>query len=327
MLSAFVVRHDGTRVVRAFAKVSEVEAVVDRFMFQVGRASARGIPTGERGARLATDAETELAALARFILAPIEEAIDGARRITVVPVGAVHGVPMGALPLGTGRLMDRGEISIAPSASVLGRMGSVTTARRGVLLVGVSDERSPRAEAEVHEAAEALRTAGAVGVMVLTGAAATRAALAERAGTVGHLHVAGHARLIASNPQASGLKLSDGWMTAGEIAGLDLAGATVVLTGCDTGRGGEDEERSALGLAWAVLAAGAASLTMTLWAVHDATTATLLARAYRDHHGGRGSVGPALRAAQRAMVSEAETNGGRLHAAAWTPFVTAESLW
>jgi hypothetical protein len=38
-------------------------------------------------------------------------------------------------------------------------------------------------------------------------------------------------------------------------------------------------------------------------------------------------MGAALRAAQRAMLGETKHNPGALHAAAWAPFVTVESLW
>ena len=50
------------------------------------------------------------------------------------------------------------------------------------------------------------------------------------------IHIASHARFVRSDPLASGLRLADGWLTARDILNLRIGGATVVLSGCDTGR-------------------------------------------------------------------------------------------
>jgi CHAT domain-containing protein len=185
--------------------------------------------------------------------------------------------------------------------------------------MGVSDERAPRSEVEAHDVAACLSSA-----VVLTGPAATREAFFQRCGSCSHLHLACHARFIPSNPGASGLKLSDGWITAHEITRAYLSGASVLLSGCDTGRASVSGGDEQMGLARAVLSAGASSVTTTLWPVHDASTAELMGSAYRSMTGADGSfgtIGAALQAAQREKMKSGA------HAAAWAPFVTVYRPW
>ena len=162
------------------------------------------------------------------------------------------------------------------------------------------------------------------GASVLTGPAATRRAFLDRCGGCSHLHVACHARFIPSNPGASGLKLSDGWLTAKELSRVYLSGASVLLSGCDTGRAASADGDDQMGLTRAVLSAGASSVTTTLWPVHDAATAELMGIAYRsmmDRTNGQGNIGPSLLAAQRTRLKSGA------HPAAWAPFVTVYKPW
>lgn len=321
-VSAFVVRRGAARVHRRFAAVDDLRERLAGLMFQVGRALARGLPGGARGARLAGDADAELLALSDLLLTPLAPALADAERLAIAPTGPLHGVPFPALRLGPRRLLDVRELGIVPSASVLARLP-----RQGggpALVVGVGDPAAPRADAEAHEVARVMPDA-----TVLTGLGATRAAFRAMTRGKGHVHFAGHARFIPTNPGASGLKLIDGWLTASDLAGLDLRGASVMLSGCDTGRAataGGDEQ---VGLARAVLSAGAASVTTTLWPVHDESTSALMAGAYNTMYGEDGGprrapakvIGRCLRTAQRDLLNQGA------HAAAWAPFLTVCSPW
>jgi tetratricopeptide (TPR) repeat protein len=333
MLSAYVLRsrdHDGGRSVtvrRGIASVASVRAALALLMFQIGRAMARGLPTGERGERFKHDAIAELDAIGLLILHPLMGALDGCTRVVVVPTGPLHGVPfpaLGTAGAGSPRLLERMDVAISPSASVLERIAPPVLGR-GAMMIGVADERAPRAEAEAHDVASFIP-----GASVLTGPAATRQAFLERCGGCSHLHVASHARYVPSNPAASGLRLSDGWLTARELSKLYLSGASVLLSGCDTGRsavtGGDDQT----GLTRAVLSAGASSVTTTLWPVHDTATAELMGMAYRSMTEKRTgldpsvdprTIGASLLAAQRSQMKAGE------HPAAWAPFVTVYKPW
>ena len=50
------------------------------------------------------------------------------------------------------------------------------------------------------------------------------------------LHLASHGMFRANAPLQSGVRLADGWLTAERAGRIDLRGAVVVLSACDTGR-------------------------------------------------------------------------------------------
>jgi CHAT domain-containing protein len=316
-----VMKRSAVEVRRRTANVSAIRARLDAMNFQVGRAISRGIPGGARGARLAEDVEHELATLGELILAPILDAISGVERIAFVPAGPVHGVPLGALRVNGERLMSRTSTTISPSASVLCHLPPRRGAR--ALIVGVADEHAPRAEDEARVVAQ-----GVPGALLLCGASATRGEVSRAMTGAGLVHIASHARFIASNPGASGVKLADGWLTARDIMSINLAGAEVVLSGCDTGRAVVKGGDEVLGLTRAFLAAGASMLVQTLWALHDESAARIMARAYGVGYGEgalrgerRFGLGEGIR---RAQVEEERSDR---HAAAWAGFVTVGAPW
>lgn len=71
----------------------------------------------------------------------------------------------------------------------------------------------------------------------------------------------------------------DGWLTAEEIARLDLQADLVILSACDTGRGRITGD-GVVGLTRSFLAAGADTVIVSLWQVPDTPTATLMAAFY-----------------------------------------------
>jgi CHAT domain-containing protein len=118
------------------------------------------------------------------------------------------------------------------------------------------------------------------------------------------------------NPLFSGLALADGWLTTLDIFSLRLQASLVTLSACETGRslvGGGDE---LLGLMRATLAAGAASLLASLWAVEDSSTATLMQGFYSRLAQGERK-GEALRQAQRDFI---EAGTSYAHPYFWAPF-------
>ncbi|MEM8543238.1 MAG: CHAT domain-containing tetratricopeptide repeat protein [Cyanobacteria bacterium P01_H01_bin.119] len=72
----------------------------------------------------------------------------------------------------------------------------------------------------------------------------------------------------------------DGWLTAVEIANLELDADLVVLSACDTGRGRITGD-GVVGLPRAFLAAGAEQVIVSLWQVPDAPTADLMVAFYQ----------------------------------------------
>ena len=342
VLSAIVVRPGGVTVVESLGPVAGVGTALAAFSFQVARAIARGMPSGEMGDRLAGAAEQALGALLAPIVDHLRAAIAGASTLVIIPTGVLASIPWAGLPLvGVGSFDGAGHgvaVTLVPSASIFVRLRQARAARSGddarsvrrqSLVVGIADAAAPNAEREA-----ALIAASLEDVTLLLGAQATRGAFAEAARTSHRIHLATHARFIASEPMASGIKLADGWLTTRDLGELNLAGADVILSACETGRaaGGQGEE--VLGLSRGLLVAGAGSLVLSNWAVHDESTYELMAALYKIIEsesnpvggssfgsGGSGSGGSSsgglASALMRAMGRVRVT---RPHPAAWAPF-------
>jgi CHAT domain-containing protein/tetratricopeptide (TPR) repeat protein len=96
----------------------------------------------------------------------------------------------------------------------------------------------------------------------------------------------------------------DGLLTGLEVSALDLAGTKlVVLSACDTAMGSVMNGAAVFGLRRAFTLAGAESLVMSLWPVHDAATADLMNKFYAELALGR-SRGEALRTAQLSLMGD-----------------------
>jgi CHAT domain-containing protein len=176
-------------------------------------------------------------------------------------------------------------------------------------VVGVSDPLIPAATAEARAVARHFP-----GADLLTDDEATLGRIEKSAAGAGIVHLACHGLFRADNPMFSALKLHDGWLTAADAMGLDLAGALVTLSACESGRNEVFAGDELIGLTRAFLGAGAATLVVSLWLVQDETTARLMERYYELLKGGAGSAS-ALRTAQLTLKQEFP------HPYYWAPFV------
>ncbi|MBV9230827.1 MAG: CHAT domain-containing protein, partial [Chloroflexi bacterium] len=127
---------------------------------------------------------------------------------------------------------------------------------------------------------------------------ATIARLIEQSPGSPVIHLATHGQSRLDAPNFSSILLADGQLNALDAFRLNLKGCELVtLSGCETGlalSGGGDEQ---LGLGRAFLAAGAASLVISLWPVEDNATNELMLCFYQHLLTGDSKV-QALRAAQ-----------------------------
>jgi CHAT domain-containing protein len=238
------------------------------------------------------------------VLALLEvEAHTGAlAELVIVPHGLLHQLPFHAFFDGEQYLLERLSISYAPSATVftLCQERQPRPAGQAVILA-VPDAQIPAAAHEAGAVAERLQ-ARLGQVQSLIAEAATRSALHQAADRARILHLSCHGLFRQDTPMFSALKLADGWITAAELAQLDLRGALVTLSACESGRSqvlGGDE---ILGLTYAVLSAGAASLIVSQWLVPDQATAELMTECYRALDQGR-DLALALRTAQRHVMT------------------------
>lgn len=313
-LVAFVLSDGDVRVRRGLASRTELEQRVQRIRFQVSRAiasSGRAIDAG-RGERMLADMQRELAATYDLLLASCLEGIGETRRLVIVPHGPLHALPFNTLWDGERSLIERYEITIVPSSSVLcqlhtTRAGLDAVAAGAPLVVGVADDLAPGI------AGEARAIARQVSGQLLLNAEATSNRFAREAVTASIIHLATHGRFLPGQPLASGLRLGDRWLTIADIYRLRLAAPLVVLSGCDTGRAAVADGDELVGLTRAFLAAGASSLVYSLWLANDENTVDLMTRFYAAHRAGQ-TPAAALRTAQLQLMEQ------RAHPAYWAPF-------
>ena len=111
----------------------------------------------------------------------------------------------------------------------------------------------------------------------------------------------------------------DGVLTALEAAGLDLLGTQlVVLSACDTGVGEAVQGEGVFGLRRAFYIAGARTLVVSLWKVHDQATQQLMTGFYRNLKNGQGKA-TALRNAQLSLRKQREWR----HPFFWAGFIVS----
>jgi CHAT domain-containing protein len=103
------------------------------------------------------------------------------------------------------------------------------------------------------------------------------------------VHLATHSLLDNQRPELSGVVLSlvdrsgrsqNGFLRLYDIYNLRLGADLVVLSACQTARGGEIEGEGLIGLTRGFLYAGAPRVVATLWAVDDRTTALVMKHFY-----------------------------------------------
>jgi CHAT domain-containing protein len=309
---AFIYVKGALQIARRISQVSQIEPLVGRLASQWDRFTVSPAFVERHIAQLTRSTQQALGALYQELVAPIEGLLaaipDAARQLVIVPHGLLHQIPFHALYNGSRYLLDDYEITYAPSTTAFVRAGAAPPQSGRALIVGVDDPLIPMVAQEIAAIGERLPHA-----RLLSGAAATVEAVREEAAGCAVLHLACHGLFRSDNPSFSSLRLGDGWLTAAEIAQLDLRGALVALSACESGRGRVYDGDEVIGLARAFLVAGARTLLCSLWLVQDASTATLMAAWYAGLARGHGAAA-ALRQAQLAVREQFP------HPYYWAPF-------
>ncbi|MCA9235839.1 MAG: tetratricopeptide repeat protein [Planctomycetales bacterium] len=120
---------------------------------------------------------------------------------------------------------------------------------------------------------------------------------------------------------SSGGTVDDGWLTAMEIASLDLDGVELaVLSACNTGMGDVEAGEGVQGLQRALVHAGVQSLVTSLFEVPDHETQQLMTEFYRRLHDGESTLA-AFSGAQRALIAQRREANGAAHPFYWGSFV------
>lgn len=310
---AFLVTADSVDAIRLGTQLSQIERLV-----QLLRLNIRAVPNSriDRVGSLEENAQGILQKLHECLLAPLGGRLAAFPDLIIVPHGPLHYLPIHALYDGQRYLLESHTISHLPGASLLRYCSQPLHAARGLVTVGHSlDNQLP------YTVQEAQGIAAMFGGEAILEGEATRERFRQAASDCQVLHVATHGDFRPDNPLFSGLRLSDGWLTTLDIFNLRMQASLVALSACQTGRnvvGGGDE---LLGLMRAFLAAGTASLILSLWAVDDQSTAQLMEAFYRELSLGSNKA-QALRSAQLRFLAAPDDDRGVLlrHPYFWAPF-------
>jgi CHAT domain-containing protein len=306
---AVVGRGDDLRVVPV-ADVAQVLDLLARFAAQRDRLRLGAAFAERHGARLVQSCRNVLGDLHDALVAPVLADLQerpASPPLVVSPHGPLHAVPFHALWAGDRYLIDERAVAVTPSLALEAprRTEAATTPP---LIVGVADDLAPLAAVEARAVHER------IGGDLLHGEAATADAFVEAAAGRSLIHLATHAWHRSDNPMFSAIRFADRWLTAAEVLErLDLTGAVVVLSACETGRSSTTGGDELLGLVRGFLGAGTRRLVASLWPADDAATAELM-----DHFHlslATDGVASALRTAQL------RTRETFPHPSHWAPFV------
>jgi CHAT domain-containing protein len=247
--------------------------------------------------------------LHKQLIHPLESSLQN-RNLIIVPQGGLHYLPFHALYDGHEYLIENCEVSYAPSAAIFERCRhrQVHGLDRALLL-GVSDEQTPRIHDEIRSIGGIF---GNTTAFVDDAATADALRLHSRAADV--VHLACHGQFRSDNPLFSALLLADGWFTVRDAYSLRLDNALVTLSACETGANVVAPGDELIGLARGFFSAGARSVLLSLWMVDDEATNQMMVDFYREMKAGS-SLSTSLRAAQLRMLKEMP------HPFFWSPFV------
>jgi CHAT domain-containing protein len=182
---------------------------------------------------------------------------------------------------------------------------------RNSLVLGIPDERAPEILAEVKSVASLLPFPE-----LFLGGDATTEVLRQRGSSSNLLHIATHGSYRQDNPMFSSIRMGDGYLNLYDLYQMRLPSKLVTLSGCATGMNFVSAGDELLGLQRGLFCAGASSLLLSLWDVHDQSTARLMEAFYKNYIAGQ-DLAAALQAAMKQIREE------HPHPYFWAPFVLA----
>src|SRR5579859_5731192 len=259
--------------------------------------------------------ESHLELLYNELIAPIRSLLAPCTHLIFVPHGALHVLPFHALRHSDRYLCDDFSISYAPSATIFALCSEKkANPISRPLIFGIADQNAPEIDAEVKAVAEILP-----GSELLVGEQASGAALRERGPNIGLLHIATHGIYRQDNPMFSGIRLGDGYLYLYDLYQMRIPARLVTLSGCATGMNVVAEGDELLGLQRGLFCAGASTLLLSLWDVHDETTAELMSWFY-SHLKASNDMAGSLRLAMQ------EIRAKRPHPYFWAAFFLTGQL-
>ena len=276
----------------------------------------------------------ELASISRKLLGAAEDILGSSRKLYVMTSGALTALPIGILPLESGKLLQEGRsIVYLPSLAMLREAENRPFGGSRLLALG---DPAYDAEATIDQMIGrdlllATRGSEELGMFValpetraevdaisrhfpdratlLVGSAATESALKGRnLAEYDYLHFATHGVLGGEVPgiDEPSLILSfeddeDGFLSASEVSRFSLDAELAVLSACNTGSGRYFRGEGLMGIGRAFMVAGAKQVLVSLWPVDSFATQALMESFYEWLAKGESSSGALMKAQQELM--------------------------
>jgi CHAT domain-containing protein/Tfp pilus assembly protein PilF len=275
-----------------------------------GRSDIEVALSPERLKQLQEQQTGKLKQLYQLLIEPIADLLPKAptQRVIFMPQGELFLVPFPALlDANNTPLLEKHTLLTAPSIQVLEltrrqKKGVRSQESGGGKALVVGNPTMPKVVTRVGDAPmplsdlpgakrEALAIASLLNTQAVTGAQATKTAIAQQMPNARIIHLATHGLLddtkglgvpgaIALAPSGNG-QLNDGLLTSDEILDMKLNAELVVLSACDTGRGRITGD-GVIGLSRSLITAGVPSIVVSLWKVPDEPTAFLMTEFYKN---------------------------------------------
>jgi len=265
--------------------------------------------------------------LRRLLLGPVQDLVDKAERIYIVPDQDLALLPFAALPLEESGSADDArplrflgevvETAVLPMAGVPPKW----PAGGGMVLLAGDPLPDPSGEfSALPLAGEELDRLQAIWgdgnwVELERGDLSATKLLELDLDSFDTLHFATHAVASSLDPRRCAVILSGGEkLGMQQISEMSLGPSMVVLSACQTGEGEVIPGEGVVGLSWAFLKAGAKGITASLWNVEDSSTADLMVAFHRNLEAGHDPV--------RSMAqAQRELSATNAHPAFWAPFI------
>ena len=286
VLSAVVVKQRRCRQVR-LAEVGEVSEILDSTFFALDRLAREGTSKNSLAASHVSLVDT-LARLDELLIQPLSV---GAIPLIVVPTGALHRVPWGALPS-----LATCAVAVTPSA---GRWAAVERRERATSSIAVvTGPGLPSVGDEALAVASQYPT-----TRILSGDAATVAATLDLLEEADTAHIACHGSFRSDSPMFSSLTLADGPLTVYDLERLTTPPSVVVLPACHAGRSVVGVGDELIGTASALLGIGVHTVVAPITVVNDRATVGVMAALHRH-------LGAGIEPAAALAMTRTEVTGG-----------------
>ncbi len=277
-LKIFLVQNRELQILESPCSRKELKGLVSELKFHIEKFQYGSAYISAYQQSLFHNMQECLRLLNHALFEPVAGLVAG-KKLIFIPFDLLHQVPFQALYDGESYVLDRHEVTYAPSARL-----HVLTSRRSPerngpprpLFFGVPDDAAPQIADEVQTLSRLFPEA-----RTFIGEAASPSALLKSLPDSDLVHIASHAVFRQDNPMFSSIRLTGAWINFYDICSMRVPGSLVVLSGCHTGAGKISAGDELFGLMRGFLYAGASSLVLSRWAVDDPATSELMKLFYQ----------------------------------------------